>query len=97
MAFTHYLPWALLTLLCTRGATWAWFLLGAASMIRMTSTLAVGYGVLNDRRTFKYLALIPVRDLLAVAIWLTGFMGHTISWRGESFSLENGKLQRIYP
>jgi ceramide glucosyltransferase len=97
MAFTYYLPWALLTLLCTGGAVWAWFLLVAASIIRMTSTLAVGYGVLNDRRTFKYLAFIPVRDLLAVAVWLTGFLGHTVKWRGESFSLKNGKLQRIYP
>jgi len=97
MAFTYYLPWALLTLLCTGGAVWAWFLLGAAFMIRMTSTLAVGYGVLNDRRTFQYLAFIPVKDLLAVAIWLTGFLGHNVRWRGESFSLKNGKIQRINP
>ena len=97
MAFTYYLPWALLTLLCTGGAVWAWFLLGAAFMIRMTSALAVGYGVLNDRRTIKYLAFIPVRDLLAVAVWLTGFLGHTVSWREEQFSLKKGKLHRINP
>lgn len=97
LGFTYYLPWALLALLCAGGASWAWFLLAAAVVIRMASTLAAGYGVLNDRRTLKYLPLVPLRDLLAVALWLSGFFGHTVHWRGERFSLKDGKLDRIYP
>jgi ceramide glucosyltransferase len=97
LGFTHYLPWAGLALLFSGGAVWAWFLLAAAATIRMTSTLAFGYGVLNDRRALRYLPWIPLRDLLAVVVWISGFLGHTVKWRGENFSLKDGKLARICP
>jgi ceramide glucosyltransferase len=97
LAFTHYLPWAVVALLLAEGALWAWFLLGAALSVRMTSILAVGHGVLNDRRTLRYVPLIPLRDTLAFAIWIFGFFGHAVKWRGESFYLKDGKLVRIYP
>ncbi len=97
LAVTHYLPWAIVAVSCTGGANWAWFLLAAALMIRIAATLAVGQGVLSDRRSLQYLALIPLRDLLAAAVWALGFRGHTVKWRGETFSLKNGKLARINP
>jgi ceramide glucosyltransferase len=43
----------------------------------------------------RSLALIPVRDLVALLIWIFSFAGHRIVWRGDHFSLENGKLKRI--
>jgi ceramide glucosyltransferase len=95
MAITHYLPWALLALVLSGGSGWGWFLLAAALVIRATSTLAIGRGVLNDRRAFSYLLLIPLRDLLAGAVWIAGCFGHTVKWRGERFSLRRGKLARM--
>jgi ceramide glucosyltransferase len=94
MAVTHYLPWALLALIFSGAAVWAWFLLAAALVIRGTSTLAVARGVLNDRRGGWYLALIPLRDLLAGLVWIGGCFGHTVKWRGERFSLRDGRLKK---
>jgi ceramide glucosyltransferase len=95
MVVTHYLPWAILALIFSGGSGWAWFLLAAAFVIRATSTLAVGRGVLNDRRAIWYLPLIPLRDLLAGLVWIVGCFGHTVDWRGERFSLRDGRLKRI--
>ncbi|HEX4489448.1 MAG TPA: bacteriohopanetetrol glucosamine biosynthesis glycosyltransferase HpnI [Terriglobales bacterium] len=95
MVVTHYLPWALLALMFSGGSGWAWFLVAAAFVIRATSTLAVGRGVLNDRRTFWYLPLIPLRDLLAGVVWIGGCFGHIVKWRGERFSLRHGRLKKI--
>jgi ceramide glucosyltransferase len=92
MGVTHYLSWAFVALLFSGGAVWGWFLLAAALVIRGTATLAVGRGILNDRRTFAYLALIPLRDFLALGVWVGGFFGHGVTWRGERFSLRDGRL-----
>ncbi len=96
LAFTHYLPWAMVAVVCAGGANWAWFLLAAALTIRISTTLAIGQGVLSDPHSLQYLALIPLRDLLATTVWVLGFIGHKVIWRGETFSLRDGKLARIY-
>jgi ceramide glucosyltransferase len=50
---------------------------------------------LRDRQVASLLALIPVRDVFALLIWIAGFAGHEITWRGDRFRLENGKLVRV--
>jgi hypothetical protein len=32
--------------------------------------------------------LIPLRDLFAAAVWLAGFFGRTVSWRGRTLTLD---------
>ena len=39
--------------------------------------------------------LLPLRDLIAVAVWIASFAGHTVVWRGETFELKNGRLSQI--
>ena len=94
LAFTFTLPWAVLALLCSAGALWAWYLLALAAAFRGAVALLVGKQVLCDARAARELALIPLRDCLAMLLWLGGFLGHTVSWRGERFTLKNGKLIR---
>jgi hypothetical protein len=36
---------------------------------------------------------LPLRDFVAVAIWVGGLFGRKVVWRGESFTLEGGKLK----
>jgi ceramide glucosyltransferase len=31
--------------------------------------------------------LIPIQDLLSFVIWIAGFFGNTIHWRGRTYSL----------
>jgi ceramide glucosyltransferase len=94
LAFTFGLPWALLAVICSYGALWAWLLLGIALAMRIATALVIGKKVLGDTQIPGWLALVPPRDFVGLLVWLAGFMGHEITWRGESFELRNGKLVR---
>jgi len=94
---TFGLPWAMLALLCAGGAGWAWVLLGAAVLTRYAVALAVGRMVLRDQQVTRWLALVPLRDLVAVLVWFMGCWGHTVTWRGKTFELKNGKLADTLP
>ena len=68
---TFGLPWALLALICARGAGWAWVLLGVAIAMRYAVALVVGRAVLQDRQVTRWLALVPLRDFVAALVWLS--------------------------
>jgi ceramide glucosyltransferase len=95
LMLTFGIPWALVVVLSAHGARWAWELLGLATCVRLAAALIVGSSVLEQRRTARFLWLVPVRDVIAVFVWLGGFAGHTIKWRGVKFQLKDGKLERI--
>ena len=86
--------WALLTLVLAAGAGWAWQLLGVTAVMRFAVAVLVGGQVLRDHETLPWLLLIPLRDAVAAIVWLMSFAGHTVSWRGEIFKLQGGKLRR---
>jgi ceramide glucosyltransferase len=94
---TFGLPWAMLALLCAGGAGWAWVLLGVAVLTRYAVALAVGRMVLRDQQVTRWLALVPLRDLVAVLVWFMGCWGHTVTWRGKTFEFKNGKLADTLP
>ena len=95
LVFTFGLAWSLLALLASGGAAWAWGLLAVTLAARFLVALVVGRSVLKDAELMSSFWLCPLRDLLAVAIWVASFAGHTIAWRGDSFVLRKGKLARI--
>ncbi len=97
LGFTFGLPWAVLCLVLSRGAGWAWTLLVLTTGTRAAVAIIVGRLVLGDRQVVRFLALIPLRDVLALVVWLVSFAGHTVAWRGVSFRLRDGKLVRISP
>ena len=92
---TFGVPWALLELLAARGAWWAWGLLGVTLALRLVMAFVVGVGVAKDRQVWKFWWLIPLRDLVGLVVWVVGFFGTTVVWRGNRFSLQDGKLVRI--
>jgi ceramide glucosyltransferase len=95
LVFTFLLPWALLTLVAAKGARWAWGLFGLASAVRLLTALVIGGGVLHDRQVKRRIWLIPLRDLVAVLVWLGSFAGRSVVWGGDYFYLKGGKLVRI--
>lgn len=95
LGLTLGLPWAVLALAFAHGAAWAWELLAAVAATRLAMALVVGRLVLRDRQVLPLLGLLPLRDAVALLIWLASFAGHTVSWRGDSFELRKGKLARI--
>ena len=95
LVLTFGLPWAVLALVFSHGASWTWALLAAATGLRLAIALVVGWSVLRDRQGLGLLALLPLRDLVALLIWFASLVGHTVVWRGDSFTLKNGRLVRI--
>jgi ceramide glucosyltransferase len=97
LASTYGLMWALFVLIAGRAAPWSWAVLGVTVLLRLAVALTVGKSVLEDRRLLRHLWLLPVRDLVAVAVWIASFAGHTVTWRGDRFELKNGRLIRTAP
>lgn len=94
---TYGLMWALLAVIAAHGSPWSWAVLGVTVLLRLAVALAVGKSVLQDAHLLKNVWLLPLRDLVAVAVWIASFAGHTVTWRGDRFELKNGRLIRIAP
>jgi ceramide glucosyltransferase len=97
LGLTFGLAWGLLTLASAHAAPWAWTSLGATLAMRLIVAIVVGRLVLRDRHLLPLLWLLPLRDLVAMLLWLASFTGHTVAWRGVAFRLKDGKLARISP
>jgi len=97
LASTYGLMWALVAVIASRAAPWAWAVLGATFLVRLAMALIVGRFVLEDQQLLRRLWLLPVRDLIAVGVWVASFAGHTVTWRGDRFQLKNGRLIRVGP
>ena len=54
----------------------------------------VGTEVLGDRKVLPSLWLVPLRDVVAMGVWVAGFAGNTVVWRGERFKLKGGRLEK---
>jgi ceramide glucosyltransferase len=92
LASTFGLMWALLNVIASHAAPLSWGVLGVVLVLRAAVAMVVGKAVLHDQDVVRNLWLLPVRDLAAVAVWIASFAGHTVTWRGESFALKDGRL-----
>lgn len=89
--------WALLALIFSSAAAWSWAVLGAVLLLRMIMAFVMCRAVLQDEDMVEQLWLVPLRDLIAVIVWIVSFTGHTVTWRGDRFQLKNGRLTRVAP
>jgi ceramide glucosyltransferase len=92
---TYGLMWGLLAVVAAHAAPWSWAVLGFTMLLRLAVALTVGKSVLQDAQLPKHLWLLPLRDLIAVVVWVASFVGNTVSWRGDRFKLKKGRLTRI--
>jgi ceramide glucosyltransferase len=101
----HMRPWGHLGLLLTQGLPWslaavavhptaavALGYLGGYIALRMAMTWIIGIHGLREPSLWKQLALIPVWDAVAFAIWLTSFGRNSIRWRGADYYIRDGQL-----
>lgn len=95
LASTFGLFWALLNIAAFRGVGWTFAILAGVMLGRLAVAVAIGSSVLKDHQVAQQLWMLPVRDLIAVGVWLASFVGHTVTWRGDRFRLKNGRLTRI--
>jgi ceramide glucosyltransferase len=95
LVVTYALPWAALNCIASGLALWSFSLLSIVILARTAVALSVGVGVLRDTQVLRDLWLLPLRDSLALLLWLWSYADNTVVWRGERFTLAKGKLQRI--
>jgi ceramide glucosyltransferase len=93
LVFTYGLGWALLNLLASGLSPLSLWLLALSFFLRLSLAMTVGAEVLGDRQVLPSLWLIPLRDVVAMGLWVAGFAGNTIVWRGERFAVKHGKLE----
>jgi ceramide glucosyltransferase len=92
LLFTFGLPWALVAATANYRQIWAWVLLLVVAILRVAVALVVGGNILGDRQVLDWLFILPLRDSIAVLVWIASFGGNTINWRGDAFVLKNGRL-----
>src|SRR5271170_1752812 len=97
LIFTFGIMWSVLALAASRAALWACCALAITLFLRFAVALFVGRAILRDHQILKFAWLIPLRDLIAAAVWVVSLRGHTVTWRGQHFWLKAGKLTRIVP
>jgi len=92
LIFTYGLMWALLNVLASGLSPVSLWLLGLSFFLRLAQAMMVGAVVLGDHDVLPNLWLLPFRDVVAMGLWVAGFAGNTIVWRGERFVLKKGRL-----
>lgn len=95
LMLTFGVPWAVAAVIASPLSWWTWLVLAATLMMRTTAAIKVGRGVLHDPQVMRDLWLVPMRDFVALAVWIWSYAGNTVQWRGLRFRLRNGKLEKI--
>jgi ceramide glucosyltransferase len=67
----------------------------AACVNRVVQSIAVGWGIIGDRRALYLAWLYPARDFLGFLTWAGSFGSRTFFWRGETYRFSRGG--RIIP
>jgi ceramide glucosyltransferase len=92
LLFTQGLPWALVAVAIHPTVAVAATYLGAYFAFRAAITGLIGVWGLKQRGVPGKLALIPIWDAAAFAIWVTSFALRSIRWRGADYYIRNGTL-----
>jgi ceramide glucosyltransferase len=95
LIFTHGLTWAMLNVIASGVSPLSFWLLGLSFFLRLALAMTVGAQVLADHQVLPSLWLLPLRDVVAMGVWIAGFAGNTIVWRGQRFTLKGGRLFKI--
>lgn len=89
---THTLTLGLLLVAVFPTVPLAWELLLGGLALRFLAARRTAR-ILGDHATVRSLGWLPLRDLLHFAVWLGGFWGRTVTWRGQTYRLAgDGRL-----
>jgi len=92
LLLTQGLPWAVVATAVVPSTTVAAGYFGAYLTLRLVMTFSVAKWGLGDLRVLRKVWLLPIRDALAFAVWLTGLCANRIHWRGREFVVRDGRL-----
>ena len=92
LGITYCVPWAVLNCVASGFALWSFSLLSLVLLARVSVAMTVGVGILRDEQVLRDIWLLPLRDFFGLFFWAWSFAADTVVWRGERFSLRNGRL-----
>lgn len=92
LLFTQGFTLALVNVIASGLSPISFWILALSFFLRLSLAMTVGAEVLGDHQVLPSLWLLPMRDLVATGLWIAGFAGNTIIWRGERFTVKRGKL-----
>ena len=92
---THGFAWALINLIASGVSPFSLWLFGLSFFLRLTLAMSVGSSALGDHDVLANLWLLPLRDVVAMGLWVAGFASNTIVWRGERFEVKHGRLRKL--
>jgi ceramide glucosyltransferase len=92
LLFTQGFTLAVVNVIASGISPLSLWLLALCFFLRIALAMTVGAEVLGDHQVLPSLLLLPLRDLVATGLWIAGFSGNTIVWRGERFTVKGGKL-----
>ena len=91
--FTHPLPLALL--LWAAQPAW-WPVVPLAAVFRAAAGWVTAMYALDDPLTRRLWWLGPLQDIASFLVWVAGFFGNTILWRGRKYALlRDGRFQLV--
>ena len=90
LLLTFGIPFALLAWIIRPYSHLGQAVLAMTLAARLLAAWASGVLVCRDRVIRKFFWLLPVRDLMALGIWIASFLGTHVVWREERFKIEAG-------
>jgi ceramide glucosyltransferase len=91
--FTNPLPLAVL--LWIAAPAW-WPMVVPAALARAAAAWATAERVLGDPLTRRLWYLVPLQDLASFVMWIAGFFGNTVTWRGRRYYLlSDGRFRLV--
>jgi ceramide glucosyltransferase len=96
LIFTHGLPWCLAAIAVEPSLPVAAGYLGTYLLLRSAIAWIIARG-LKQSVPLKKLALIPLWDAMAFAIWLISFGRKSVRWRDNDYYIRDGMLVPLTP
>ena len=59
-------------------------------LVRVLTALKQQQKLARSRFSAGHFWLIPLKDLLNAALWMSSFLGNTVEWRGQRYRVERG-------
>jgi ceramide glucosyltransferase len=95
LVFTFGFAYASMFLAASGLSGGGWGVFGCVLAIRL-ATAWVGARRLGDQEFVRRIYLLPARDLLSFGIWVAGYLGRTVVWRGRRLRVtKDGRMVRV--
>ena len=93
--FTNPIPLALILAACVPAA---WPAFALTVLLRAWAAHEVAFNTLGQRLDVRSWTLLPLQDLISFFLWIAGFQGDTILWRGRAYRLlSDGRFELLRP